>query len=314
MATHGDDKAVELYRKHRPKRLEDMRGQDTTVAMLNKFLRTDTLPHALLFTGSSGCGKTSAARILQGCLHCSNSDYREVNAASARGIDTIREMRDLARLSPANGNCRIFAIDECHGLTGAAQEAILKLLEDTPNHVYIFLLTTTPRKLVETIKTRCTELKFAALSTSNLQKIIAGVASAEEMEIDEEVVEKIAEVANGSARKALVILHQVSQLDSTEARLDAIRKADSERAAIDIARALLDNRTQWKDLSMILKEVEDEPETIRRIVLGYMNSVILSAGPASAKAFAIATEFRDHWYDIGAVGLTLSCYAIAGKK
>src|SRR5690606_3369465 len=108
------------------------------------------IPHAMLFTGPSGCGKTTLARILRVKLRCSDNDFQEINAADFRGIDSIRSMRQQVGAAPLGGDSRIWLIDEAHSMTADAQNAFLKLLEDTPRHVYFFLATTDPQKLKKT--------------------------------------------------------------------------------------------------------------------------------------------------------------------
>lgn len=304
---------TELYKRYRPRQFKDIIGQDDAVATLQEFLKDDNLPHALLFTGSSGCGKTTLARILQKRLGCSKQDYNEINAASDRGIDTVRQIQSRMNLASLGGGCKIYYLDEAHQSSSFAQDCLLKLLEDTPDHVYFFLATTDPAKLKKTIKTRCTEIRVQPLPAKLMLELLTSVLEKEDVSVDEEVLERIIDVADGSPRKALVLLNQVYRLPSTDAQLEAVISSDSKRQGIDIARLLL-QRGKWAEIAGILKEIKDEPETIRRIVLGYANSVLLGGGKMASRAFLIIQIMRDPLYDCGKAGLTANCWEIATSK
>ena len=158
----------ELYKKHRPKNLKRVFGQSVAIGTLKPLIEAKQVPHSLLLTGPSGCGKTTLARILVKELKCAKADFMEVNCADFRGIDTVRDIRTRMMQAPIGGDCRVWLIDEAHMLTSAAQTAFLKMLEDTPDHIYFFLATTHPQKLLKTIKTRCTEIKLKEMTAKYL--------------------------------------------------------------------------------------------------------------------------------------------------
>jgi DNA polymerase-3 subunit gamma/tau len=139
----------ELYLKHRPSLFKQVIGQDDAVNVLQQLLKGDRFPHALLLSGPSGCGKTTLARICRDKLECTGADFQELNGADTRGIDTIREIRSHLNLRPMHGKCRIWYIDEAHKLSNDAQNALLKMLEDTPTTAYFMLATTEPNKLIK---------------------------------------------------------------------------------------------------------------------------------------------------------------------
>lgn len=225
----------ELYKRHRPARFQDVLGQEEAVGMLVEMGRKGSIPHTILFTGDSGTGKTTLARILKDKLKCGDADFCELNAADDKGIDMARDLKQRSGLSPIQGPCRIWLIDECANLTSQAQECLLKLLEDTPKHVYYFLCTTDPQKLKKTIITRSTEIRTKPLKPAMLKKLVLDVVGKEGKQIESDVADKIADIAEGSARKALVLLHQVIDLSSEEAKLESLQKSDLKRVGIDIA-------------------------------------------------------------------------------
>lgn len=303
---------TELYRQHRPTTFNEVRGQKQAVRILHDAVATGKVPHALLFTGPSGCGKTTLARIMQHKLGCSDQDFTEINAADFRGIEMVREIRNRMLLHPIGGKCRIWLIDECHQLSKDAQNAMLKLLEDPPGHVYFFLPTTDPAKLITTLRTRCTEVPVRPLSQDDLREIILDVLDKEGVELDNEVLDKLVEHAQGSGRKALVLLGSVIDLQGAEKQLDAIVSADQERAAIELARALLNPRSTWPEVAGLLRDINEDPESLRRMILGYMQAVLLKSG--NPRAFFIIDVFKQPFYDSGKPGLTCACYAVSGPK
>ena len=308
--------AVELYRKYRPQGLKQVVGQHKAVASLRAMLERGHVNHSLLFVGPSGCGKTTLARIMARTLGCVGSDLVEINAADSRGIDTIREIRDRVGLMPAFGKSRVWVIDECARLTPDAQSGLLKVLEECPEHAYLMLATTDPQKLLKTIVTRCGEVKVSPVSELDLIELMRRVIDGEEAEVDPDVILKIAGASDGSARKALVILQQVIGIAEKEAQLEAIEAADPQREAITLARLLFNPKATWKEVSVALKEIESDPETLRHIVLGYATSVLLGNNPRMAsRAMQLIDLFRDHWYDCKRAGLVAACYeAMASQK
>lgn len=303
--------AVELYRKLRPATLNALIGQDTAIETLKEMGRNDSMPHVLLFTGPSGCGKTTIPRILRKKLKCAAYDFVEVNSASFRGIDTVRDISKQMHMLPMQGPVRIWLMDECHQITGAASDALLKILEDTPPHVYFFLATTNPEKLKKTILTRCTEIKLKALTPAHIIELVERTLIAENKgrNVGRDVIEKIAEAADGSARKAMVILHQIIDIDDEAKQLEIVTQADVKEVAFEIARKLLNTKTTWAQMAKLLKGVDEEPESLRWMILGYANKVLLG-GKNNGRAANVIEHFRDNWYDSKKAGLTISCFNV----
>lgn len=304
---------MSLYNKHRPTKLSQVFGQPAAVKILEGF---KTIPKALLFVGPSGTGKTTLARIVaKKAGVVLDPDFKELNAADIRGIDTIRDIRDSMRISPLKGEYKAYLFDEAHSLTKDAQNAMLKLLEDGPSWVYWMLATTEPGKLLPTIKSRCTEIKTSLLNDDDSARLLETIAKKESFKLCKEVKEKLVEVGQGSPRKMLVILESILGIKDEDEQLDAIQNSDSQATMIELCR-LLFNRGKWKDVATLLKslftEGGEEPETIRRVVLGYANAILLNSG--KLEAFQAVEIFRDHVYDSGKAGITAQCYEFVMRK
>lgn len=301
------DDGLELYKKYRPGVLSGLIGQDEAVATLKDLGRRGAIPHCLLMTGPSGTGKTTAALILRRKLKCSDHDFAEINAAKERGIEMVRSISQRMGLAPMGGPCRVWLIDECHQLSADAQGGLLKMLEDTPRHVYFILATTDPQKLREAIRTRSTEIKFKALDTAALRQLVGDVAAAEGKLLEDDLIDKIAEAADGSARKALVHLHAVIGIKDPDEQRAAVAAGDYKSESINLARALFRHGAGWADVVKLLKGLEDDAEQVRRHVLGYARTILLGGGKGAARAEVVIDEFRDNFYDSGAAGLALAC-------
>lgn len=304
----------ELHIKYRPNSFKQVIGQPEAVAILSRFVVKKKVPRQLLFTGPSGCGKTTLARILKKKLNCSDRDFVEINAADARGIEMVRDIRRLMGQHPIQGDVKIWLVDEAQMMSNEAQNAILKILEEPPRHVYLMLATTNPAKLLKTIHTRCSEVRCKLLEEKQVRELVKDVAGKEEFSLTEEVVERIAEVAEGSARKALVVLQAVADLDDEEEQLRVIRSSEFKSQAIEIARALMNPRTTWAVMAKILKGVDEDPESLRHLILAYCTNTMLSAGAMSARAYAITIAFEDNFFDSKRAGLVAACYRVVASS
>lgn len=299
-----------LYKKYRPQELSDIVGNEDVVAMLSGKLEegAGSFPHAVLFSGPTGCGKTTLARICADLIGCVGNDLREIDAADFRGIDTVREIRRQSRFSPTEGPVRVWILDECHQLASAAQPALLKALEDTPKHVYYILCTTDPQKLLPTILGRCSQFQVSPLNEKQMMRLLRGVTKAENESMPKAVYEQIAADSFGHPRNALQILDQVLSVEP-ERRLDVAEKAAAEQSqSIELCRVLIRN-TGWKEVAAILRGLQDqEPERIRRHVLAYCHSILLKG--KNDMAGRVMEEFIEPFYNTGLPGLTFACYSL----
>lgn len=297
-----------LHIDYRPKTLKEVEGNRSTVEALQAILsREKDLPHAFLFHGASGCGKTTLGRIVANELGCAQADMREVDVADLRGIDTIRDIRQQARLKPMAGPVRVWLLDEVHRQTVDAMNALLKILEDTPPHVFFILCTTDPEKLLKTIRSRCMAFSVGPLSERQTTRLLQRIVKAEGVEgFPEEAYKQLHAASQGHPRRAVVELDRIIDLDP-KSILKAIEQTSKDEAlGIDLCRALL-KREKWVKVAAVLRGLQDqEEESLRRMVLGYMNAVLLKED--NQQAAHVIECFKGHFFDCGKAGLTQAAY------
>ncbi len=198
-----------LYRKYRPETFSDVVGQEHIVTLLTTSIKQKKISHAYLFCGGRGTGKTTVARIVAKDIGCNPEDIIEIDAASNRGIDEIRALRDAVRTSPFSSPYKVYIIDEAHMLTKEAANALLKTLEEPPSHVIFILATTDPEKLPQTIVSRCQKIVFQNPSRETLALHLMNIALEEGFKLDNKTALTIASHGKGSFRDSLGILEQV---------------------------------------------------------------------------------------------------------
>ena len=220
-----------LYRKYRPKSFKEVVGQDHIVKVLESSVETNKVSHAYLFVGSRGIGKTSVARIFAKEIGVSENDLYEIDAASNRGIEDIRALRDGARVLPFDSKYKVYIIDEVHMLSKDAWGALLKTLEEPPKHVIFILATTEVHKVPETIISRCQVFTFRKASDIIAKNMVLDVAKKEGFELESGVAELIAILGDGSFRDALGTLQKVLNfsVDAKGKKISKIVRADVEK-------------------------------------------------------------------------------------
>ncbi len=191
-----------LYRKYRPQSFSDVIGQDAVVKALSAVAESGNVAHAYLFAGTRGIGKTSIARIFARAIGTSANDTYEIDAASNRGIDDVRALRDAVSTLPFESTYKVYIIDEVHMLTKEAFNALLKTLEEPPKHVVFILATTEVHKLPETIVSRCQVFEFRRPTVEILKDLITDIAKKEGFSIEPAAAELLALVSEGSFRDA----------------------------------------------------------------------------------------------------------------
>lgn len=221
-----------LYRKYRPTKLSDVIGQDGTVQSLEKILKTDHIPHALLFAGPRGTGKTSIARIFAHAVN--NFDYTieddyvdiiEIDAASNTGVDNIRDLREKVAIAPTKGRYKIYIIDEIHMLSKSAFNALLKTLEEPPAHVIFIMATTDPDDVPITIRSRAQSFTFKLADRDIMKPHLTSVAEQEGIKITPDAIDIIVKRGGGSFRDSLSLLDQISLLSDQEITAELITSA-----------------------------------------------------------------------------------------
>jgi DNA polymerase-3 subunit gamma/tau len=240
-----------LARKYRPQRFADVAGQDHVTVTLMNALTQNRIAHGYIFSGHRGIGKTTIARILAMALNCRNEigsaarptaepcevcescteikagnavDVIEIDAATNRGIDEIRELRDAARYRPARDKYKIYILDEAHQITDAAFNALLKTLEEPPDHIIFMMATTQPEDIPQTVRSRCQHFSFHAVKLVDILSELRGIAEREGVDADEGALSLLAEAGDGSMRDALSIMDQAiasAPVENGRARLDA---------------------------------------------------------------------------------------------
>ncbi|TSC61382.1 MAG: DNA polymerase III, subunit gamma and tau [Parcubacteria group bacterium Gr01-1014_107] len=200
---------IALYRKYRPKKWSDVLGQDNIVKVIESSVKLKRISHAYLFTGDRGTGKTSVARILASDIGCKEEDLYEIDAASNRGIDDIREIKQSVSALPFRSPYKVYIVDEVHMLTKDACNALLKTLEEPPAYIVFILATTEPEKLPETVISRCQVFNFKRPSQNILKEMVLNIARKENFTLEPASAELVALLSEGSFRDAQGILQKV---------------------------------------------------------------------------------------------------------
>lgn len=262
-----------LYRKYRPKTLDELYGNRALKETLSSLLTKP--PHTFLLMGPSGTGKTTLARIIANNLGCDESEYREFNMSDTRGIDFARGLIQEARMYPLRGKVKVYVMDECQNVTGDAQNSMLKILEEPPKHVYFILCTTAPEKILETIKTRCYKYTVSALTNTDLKRLLNFVIEKEKIETTEDILELIVEMSEGVPRTALVLLDMLKGITDLNIAIDiAYKEIYNSETIITLCRVLLDSKSRWVDIMKIINSLTDEPEKIRIAIYGYITGCL----------------------------------------
>jgi DNA polymerase III gamma/tau subunit len=283
-----------LYQKVRPQKLTDICGNPATIDSISTMLSKDPedRPHSFLLKGPSGCGKTTLARIIATELGCTEMGIEELNAANTRGIDTIRMITQNATLKPLSGKAKAYILDESHQLTSAAQQALLKVIEDVPKHCYFFFCTTEPQNLIKTIKNRCAEYSVESLGRNDIILILKrALCTLPDVDVEDEVLKEIAKVSEGSPRAALMLLEQVMYVEDVDTIVDILLKGTVEDANVwDLVNLLCsspNNRLKkWKRALELCEALDSDAEQIRR--------TILSCTLSKLKACKEIEEARDY--------------------
>lgn len=275
MSEHGA-----LYRKYRPQTFAEVRDQDQIVKVLEGAIKKGEIPHALLFSGTRGTGKTTLARIFAKEIGTSSVDLYEIDAASNRGIDDIRELKEAVYTVPYESKYKVYIIDEVHMLTKEAFNALLKTLEEPPAHVIFILATTEEEKLLDTILSRCQVFRFRSPARAVLAETVTDIAKKEGFSLPPEAADLIAVAADGSFRDALgvtqkVILASGDKIGSVD-EVATIIGAPKSATLLNLLTALHHNDTA-KALSAVAEAVSSNSDMkiFARLILEAIRAIML---------------------------------------
>ena len=276
-----------LYRKYRPKKLDDVYGQEQITSTLKQALASGLISHAYLFTGPRGVGKTSVARIMAHQVNgleysdeTSHIDIIEIDAASNRRIDEISDLRDKVYIAPVSAKYKVYIIDEVHMLTKEAFNALLKTLEEPPAHVVFILATTDAHKLPETIISRTQRYNFKPISEAAIEADLSSIAKEEKLKITAEAIKLIAKHGQGSLRDSISLLDQArsyaTNIDEVIVRqMLGLPTEESLSKLIDLT---LNNSNSAELLDYLNKLIESgySSETLASLLVEYLKEQLLS--------------------------------------
>ncbi|MFC1623515.1 DNA polymerase III subunit gamma/tau [Patescibacteria group bacterium] len=269
-----------LYRKYRPSNFKEVLGQEHIIKALNGAINLGNISHAYLFAGTRGTGKTSIARILASEIGCTANDLYEIDAASNRGIDDIRELRDSVNVLPFDSPYKVYIIDEVHMLTKEAFNALLKTLEEPPKHVIFVLATTEMEKLPDTIVSRCQSFNFKKPSQQILRELVLNVAEKEGFKLEPASADLIAVLGDGSFRDTHGILQKVinSSEDKkiTTKEVEEITGAPKGDLVNDFISSIAESEIE-KGLTAISVAVENnvDMKIFTKLILHKMRAILL---------------------------------------
>ncbi len=296
---------MELYVKYRPSTLDGILGNDLAVKSVKSEVQAGH--HVFLFTGSAGCGKTTLARAIAAEVGGNELTIHELNSSENRGIDTVRDIMDEIRYRPADGNS-VYILDEYHMQTNAAQQAALKMFEECPEWCYFFICTTEPGKVIDAIKTRCSRIELKPLDHDTMFKLLRRVAHNEGVTVSLDVLHKVADLSEGSSRKALKTLGQVLYLENDEERMKYLEQnsfSDENEDIYKLCQSLF-KQEGWKAYMECLEKAKDDvkanPESVRFLIMSYARTVLKKGlnirAAAMLKAFSGVDTWRNKEYAI----------------
>ncbi len=309
-----------LARKYRPQRFSDVIGQEHVTRTLTNAIEQGRVAHGYIFSGHRGIGKTTVARILAMALNCRSADHPiakpcgvcescteiragnavdviEIDAATNRGIDEIRELREAARYRPARDRYKIWILDEAHQITDAAFNALLKTLEEPPSHVIFMLATTQPEDIPQTIRSRCQHFSFHAVRFDEIVKQLREIAGQEKIAADDNALAMLAEAGDGSMRDALSIMDQAIACCGERLTADTVRQlvgAVPSEILEELMNAVARNSAEeaLRQVDRLLTEGHNPAHFARQMVRFLRNATVAKVAGAESPLLQISFDER----------------------
>jgi len=310
-----------LARKYRPQKFSEVIGQEHVTRTLQNAIEQGRTAHGYIFSGHRGIGKTTVARILAAALNCRSKDHPvpepcgicescteiragnavdviEIDAATNRGIDEIRELREAARYRPARDRFKIYILDEAHQITDAAFNALLKTLEEPPDHIVFMLATTQPEDIPQTIRSRCQHFSFRAVKFDAIVGQLRDLVTREKIEADDDALALLAEAGDGSMRDALSILDQAIASSSERLTADSVRNlvgAAPAHILEQVMQAVSDGKSEeiLRQVDHLISEGHSPTHFARQMVRFLRNATVAKIAGRDSSLLQISSEERE---------------------
>ncbi len=310
-----------LARKYRPQKFSEVIGQEHVTRTLQNAIEQGRTAHGYIFSGHRGIGKTTVARILAAALNCRSKDHPvpepcgicescteiragnavdviEIDAATNRGIDEIRELREAARYRPARDRFKIYILDEAHQITDAAFNALLKTLEEPPDHIVFMLATTQPEDIPQTIRSRCQHFSFRAVKFDAIVAQLRDLVTRENIEADDDALALLAEAGDGSMRDALSILDQAIASASGRVTADSVRNlvgAAPAHILEQVMQAVSEGRSEeiLRQVDHLISEGHSPTHFARQLVRFLRNATVAKVAGKDSSLLQVSSEERE---------------------
>src|SRR6201982_1693012 len=318
-----------LARKYRPQKFSEVIGQDHVTRTLKNAIEQGRIAHGYIFSGHRGIGKTTIARILAMALNCRSSekpvtepcgvcdscveiragnsvDVIEIDAATNRGIDEIRELREAARYRPARDRFKIYILDEAHQITDATFNALLKTLEEPPDHIVFMLATTQPEDIPQTIRSRCQHFSFRAVKSDDIVGQLRELVTREKIEADDDALALLAEAGDGSMRDALSILDQAIASSTERLSADSVRNlvgAAPAHILEQVMQAVSESRSEeiLRQVDHLISEGHSPTHFARQMVRFLRNATVAKIAGKESSLLQVSSEERERVARVGAM-------------